>query len=198
MKFYIKVDTIYRIVKTMFNDAEICGNLESSIDKPERLLLYDKMEGEKDGDRNMCRYKRYSPYLLHTHPKYSYAYPSNEDIMKMIKHKKINNQIIITSWGIWEIYRISPFIEMSSEKLEEIRKKVNLFTSYIGSKTRRENYDRVIHSTKSKDVEKEFIERQIEKFNQYISHKSINLSLTLWEDIGYDEDYRYYLHIHDL
>lgn len=91
------------------NNLEICGNLEDDSDTHELKILYKEI-GKIDDEqgRNLCLYpkdkKGMSPYLYHTHPHTSYAYPSFEDLWTVVKERDSGvrfSSFIFTIWGVW-------------------------------------------------------------------------------------------------
>jgi len=74
---------------------------------PNRLKLYVDSVGQKGYKRGLCYYTRYATHIWHTHNKDLIAYPSPEDLIKVLKYRLINKpnvSIIFTKWGIWEIF----------------------------------------------------------------------------------------------
>ena len=90
------------LLKMLSEDHEVCLNLTAE-EGSDDLMPHGIQYGLADplASRKSCSYKYYSDYILHTHPFSSYAYPSAEDILKVLKNKEIKNSLIVTSWGIW-------------------------------------------------------------------------------------------------
>lgn len=94
--------------KNLFDkDVEVCAYLVPYQDSKLKLdnITLGKIEEYSPGKyRNMCRHRKYTRIIFHTHPLAAYAYPSTEDIIKVMKnHNVIRRSIISTKWGIWDI-----------------------------------------------------------------------------------------------
>lgn len=102
---------------------EMCYNIEEQYND-ELILVYEsKGQSISQNRRGSCYHKRYSKWILHTHPFISKAYPSGEDIVKVIKHEIIKNSLIVTSWGIWHIRKLRDRKNLDLEKLTQDTKK---------------------------------------------------------------------------
>ncbi len=100
-------------------NVEICANM---ILKNQTLHLYNINTGPKDTKRAFCKFTENSDRMFHTHPGTSYPYPSVEDILKVFKYKKINNSVIVSLWGIFQINKNKASnINKTNEDLEDIR-----------------------------------------------------------------------------
>lgn len=83
--------------------VEACGFILND-EKGEPYIYLDNVGSEED-NRASCTLSKYSEIIWHTHPFSHKAYPSIEDIIKILKprlYPKIS--LIFTSWGIWELY----------------------------------------------------------------------------------------------
>lgn len=113
---FINPNTIDKILKFVFHEKfEKCGTLKKQLLKDEKtgeyteiLVLRDLIDGsvetyDENKTRGVCNGKIGS-IIFHTHPIVSYAYPSTEDIMKVLKHyDKIKKSVIACELGIWVI-----------------------------------------------------------------------------------------------
>jgi mevalonate kinase len=90
---------------------EVCGNLIPDPQDKDKLIIHPttvSFGSEPEvGGRASCTNKEYSQIIFHTHPITSYAPPSVEDIGKVLKHTEIGTSVIITSWGVFQIVRLT-------------------------------------------------------------------------------------------
>lgn len=97
------LDTVYELLKSR---VETCGVFLEHEDQ--KLQPYIDSVGSEEGKRPMCVMKRFKDYIWHTHPLGHKAYPSAEDIQRVLKKRPrgvvIISSIIFTSWGIWELH----------------------------------------------------------------------------------------------
>jgi hypothetical protein len=64
-----------------------------------------------NSSRASCSVKYYTPIIFHTHPRTSYATPSVEDIVKVLKHKIIKTSVMVTAWGVFQIVKIGNILK---------------------------------------------------------------------------------------
>lgn len=115
---YISVNDTNKVKELLNLIVEVCGILQLS--NGNKMNIFFDNIGNIEGIRT-CSYLRYSKYIWHTHPKSSKGYPSAEDIAKTLKHSDIHEQILFTSWGVWELYA-SNNKKPSEVTVEKIRK----------------------------------------------------------------------------
>lgn len=114
-------DNKYKMEQDLINKMHhIVNNKEKELciifKKDEQNSLYlsnlfneGKQEEYKDDKGNlkyraMCIFPSgMHPYLFHSHPIKSKSYPSNEDIIKLLRHDYIKISVIATRWGIYVI-----------------------------------------------------------------------------------------------
>ena len=86
---------------------EFCGNFKVSRTIP-RALEIDKSQagipGHGQGNRMICTPPFYLRYTWHSHPNSVGSFPSAEDILNVIQQQIIDNSILISQWGVWEIH----------------------------------------------------------------------------------------------
>lgn len=92
----------------MKKDVETCGYLRPSASGHYKAVVRGEDSVGK-GDRAACTYKPpYEELLWHTHPNGIKAYPSAEDVLKVLKKRSskhmIQKSFIYTMWGVWELY----------------------------------------------------------------------------------------------
>ena len=123
----------------MNKKVETCGYLRSTNDGYYTAVVDGKnITGQ--GDRAACAWNEpYKKLLWHTHPKGVIAYPSAEDILKVVKPRRdismIEKSFIYTMWGVWELYATRK-AEMSLKDIEKlIRKLDNKYSKKMYNKT---------------------------------------------------------------
>lgn len=79
-------------------EHEICGNLSD-----ENNDCFDLINANKGQDEKSCNHSTYSTYIVHTHPKKAYFFPSPADIIKVLKsrNKIIKISLIFSEYGVW-------------------------------------------------------------------------------------------------
>ena len=107
--------TAYTLVHNY--SSEFCGNIAESGGKS---YFLNTTAGAKDeSGRAMCSHP-HAQINYHTHPETSKAYPSSEDIVKMITYKAgaVNSsiEVIFTKWGIWQITSLKRIISSSKDR----------------------------------------------------------------------------------
>ena len=97
-----------------YDTREICANLFL---KNDILVMDNIIYGENPIIKSQasCTVKYYTPIIFHTHPRTSYATPSFEDIIKVLKHKEIQTSVIVTNWGTFQIAKIKHMNELSDD-----------------------------------------------------------------------------------
>jgi hypothetical protein len=118
--------------------VEICANLKV-LDN--HLDLHNIIKGEMqqyDGEtRGVCAHKEYSKHIFHTHPKSLYAYPSVEDVIKLIKNYTIiRNSFIATKWGLWVLSNTERSNIYSTSCRHIIYDVLKIRLDYIGNYTK--------------------------------------------------------------
>lgn len=116
----------------IYEPFEVCGNLKLQ----NYMLLVEELSLTQGSDSNrpFCIHKKYSKFIFHTHPNHSKAYPSVEDIEKILKHKTIVYSIIFTKWGIWILNLNGSYNE---NKILTNRLNIKNLNAYIYRKTDR-------------------------------------------------------------
>jgi hypothetical protein len=151
-------------------DVEVCGFLIRKTGTEYVSIFIDTY-----GSKSSCEYTNYTPIIFHTHTYKSKAYPSEQDIFKVLKERSdrghVQSSIIFCSWGIWEI--------SANEKIEESKLdpgskkqildsiKITLDKVYFATKKGRGDF-----SLKAKDL-----------ISCIEDSLNMNISLTLWSDV---------------
>ena len=171
----LNINTLYRIKNQILSlNYEVCGHIRICDDN---LILVETNQGNiiSNGKRGSCQYDSYGKYIWHSHPNISKGYPSMEDIQKSLKLRNtdvIQVQIILTSWGIWEIYtgnkkHITPEIQ---DRLKSFKLNIN---SWLYSK-----------SLKGKQLPQDKI---LNKYIRILKHDfkdfKLKVKFTSWEKI---------------
>lgn len=139
-KLVIKDEELKLFKSFLILEKEVCGTFEittSGVLMPNNsnigeTVIYNNIT------REMCISPN-APYIWHTHPYISFSIPSVEDIIHVIKHLEIQSSIIITTWGIWEIYKVKNFdssIVKNKKMLDFFNKKIDEIIKYLITKTR--------------------------------------------------------------
>ena len=136
---------------------------------------------DEDKIRGMCKYKsKYERYICHTHPYNFRAYPSLEDIMKVIKHKLlIDVSIIPTRWGIWTIVNKNKKIDISDLNLGKIKEYINKL-GFIENKL---GYKDNIYL---RDVKTELSDIK-DISNKLSKHSLLNIKFVDWSSLSVNE-----------
>lgn len=132
--------TIDKLILSLDSPYEICCNLLEEKDNSLSVQKAFCTEGPRDGSRGSCRYTRYTKYVLHTHPTIHRAYPSAEDIIKVIKNKEILYSFIVTTWGIWTLYsksKKSPHEDERKEWTKSLTKRIDKYDKVEPKGTRK-------------------------------------------------------------
>jgi hypothetical protein len=104
----------YLRIHSMTNyNTEVCGNF--FIDDWNEAQI-DEQIGTSRGGRSVCRHKRYSQFIWHTHPQHGKYYPSAEDIIKIMKNNhKIQRSWIFTTYGYWTMEYTGDHIHVNND-----------------------------------------------------------------------------------
>jgi len=131
---YIPKEILESMLEDIYsNELEVCGNLDLSPyekSKIELKVVYKVIGSfDKENKRNMCSQpadkKGSTPYLYHTHPYTSYAYPSFEDIWTVIKERQSGvrfTSFIFTIWGAWILQPVYNDRKIDESMLLKIKK----------------------------------------------------------------------------
>lgn len=108
------VHYLHNLVYTQ--DLERCSVLyEVDYKNGSIYLEYDPNKentGTREDGRQRCDSDNYH-YIVHTHPKSEYSYPSVEDIWRLVEEPSIKLSVIATSWGIYTLKQKEKFEGMS-------------------------------------------------------------------------------------
>lgn len=95
-------------------------------ESPIRSFQASYTDPSQNGTRASCSVKYYTPIIFHTHPRTSYATPSVEDIVKVLKHKIIKTSVIVTAWGVFQIVKMgNTLINIDMNKIKNIIDYIN-------------------------------------------------------------------------
>lgn len=195
LKIYEISPKIIKVIHgyTFNYDQEICTNLKKEDTK---LIPHNPVKGILEeytqvinGNtirkfRGTCNYKNLSSNILHTHPVSSYAYPSTEDVMKVLKHYgTIVNSLIATKWGIWVIKNTTSSNIYSENVKDRLFHDIKHYLDQLGNLTKTSESERQISIVKSRDLnENDYI--FISKMNKKLENMlNININLYKWDDI---------------
>ena len=162
-------------------EAEVCGNLQYAVSEENydaQLEPFNVNEGKDvyytdrgvKKTRGSCSHSFYSDVIFHTHPITSYAYPSEEDIIKTLKHyDKIKVSLIGCVWGMWVIKNTKRSNVYSENCKDVLQKFIGKHLANIGRKTTKKNL-----------FYRDIIEREL----KYIKHvTNLQIDILPWEDI---------------
>ena len=130
-----------------YDTREICANLflnnnilvmDNIVYGKNPIISSSGTTSQGTSSRASCTVKYYTPIIFHTHPRTSYATPSFEDIIKVLKHKEIRTSVIVTNWGTFQIVKI-----MDSIISDELKLKIKDSIDFINRNTVNPNYLRV-------------------------------------------------------
>jgi len=114
MKKYCLLEGVVRYLynSVYTQELERCGILYEVENKNGIIYLeYDPKKeniGEKVDSRQRCDSEDYH-YIVHTHPKSEYSYPSLEDIWRLVTEPAIKLSVIATTWGIYTLKQKEKF-----------------------------------------------------------------------------------------
>lgn len=152
----------------IFKEVEICGSFKCNGDC---LEIEDRSEVEgRYGERNMCQHRWYSPFIWHTHQYLAKAYPSGQDITKVIVNKEINCSYIFTTWGVWVI------CYQGSRNFSDREKENEIINNY---------YSRVLYENTDKgrgritEYHDQFIKRYISQLEK--RHPGLSIQFFTWD-----------------
>ncbi|MDD4931345.1 MAG: hypothetical protein PHG66_04360 [Candidatus Colwellbacteria bacterium] len=186
--FTIEPEIIKVIHKYVFDYTyEICANLKKT-DKGTLVphnVLKGKLEEYSPGKwRGTCSHQEYSSNIIHTHPLSSYAYPSTDDIMKVIKnYGKIVNSLVGTKWGIWVVSNTTSSNIYSKSQESVLASKIKKYLDRIGFCTKTTDKERETSDDKSKVLMSEdyvLIAKTIKTLSDLLM---VKIELHSWDDI---------------
>lgn len=95
------------LIALMDQPYEVCGNFEIWSFEESKMYMHAEQENIQPGEKGVCNLHPHQ-YFFHTHPAQSKSYPSTKDILSIIDHtwNKRRLSMIVTTWGIWFIYRL--------------------------------------------------------------------------------------------
>lgn len=111
--YYIDTNLARWILNKVNNsNTEVCASLKPKSNKPDTLVVISEtinygpvLDPNVRTTRGVCKFKRHTDVLLHTHPAFAESHPTTDDILDTIKyHKNVQVTIIGTKWGIWVMY----------------------------------------------------------------------------------------------
>ena len=181
---YISEEDLNLIKKLIFDtEMEVCGNFLTR-DELKKYKIEVKEENDLNnyishiGTVNTCQHKFYSRYIWHTHPSIEHAYPSPQDIMKVIKYDFIS--FVFTSWGVWEMYSNNPknIDTITQEKLKT--KYMKPIGDKIYTYTDRGRSINLTH--RQSFIINDLTKQLIEKMNEL--GYELNIKFTEWKDIS--------------
>ena len=186
--FTIEPDIVKVIHKYVFGYTyEICANLKKTNTNtliPHNILKGKLDEYEPGKWRGTCSHQEYSSNILHTHPLSSYAYPSTEDVIKVIKkYGKVVNSLIGTKWGIWVVSNTTTSNIYSTSQESVLFSKIKKHLDHIGFSTKTTDEERKTSDDKSKSLTSEdhiLISKTIKTLSDILM---VKIELHSWDDI---------------
>jgi hypothetical protein len=166
--------------------VEICANISTDND----FVLTDVVSGKDEQytqnsvvkTRQTCTLSRYSHYIFHSHPLQSRAYPSAEDILKVLKNRHIIIQSYIsTSWGVWIISNTSTSNGYSDASRHSWLELLTKKTSDIGKHTPHDTRYPHIKSPPLNHQTRRYIQRKISEIE---SATNLRIELREWSEIN--------------
>jgi hypothetical protein len=168
---------------------EVCANLVKgyrgnlTIKSP---VYGTKEEYEPGKYRGTCTHGENTPHILHTHPTTSYAYPSVEDILKVINPRHIErNSLIGTKWGIWVISNTIDSTVYNDTPLSLLFEKIKKILDRLGSRTKTSAEERLLggeNSHKSRDLSTSDEDLVSKTINSLSTLLKIKINLYSWSD----------------
>ncbi len=175
----LPLSTIREMKYLVYNKrVETCANIDQ---KSLEINPDSIQEGEDENERGMCLYKYYTSIIFHTHPAIYYSYPSVEDIVKVIKNKKIiYHSLIATKWGIWKIS-----VDDKGPQQDTIYKS-DLYKKIINNPKSITDIERQQFAKDEKKL-KNFINGQLDRIGFETSHKKLDNEVDPHKSADYDE-----------
>lgn len=128
--FCIQKSFLASLIALMDQPYEVCGNFEVWSFEQSKIYMHTDQENIEPGEKGVCNMHP-RQYFFHTHPRQSKSYPSTGDILSIIHHSwtKRKLSMIVTTWGIWFIYRLG---DEGLSVAEDARESVLSFLEQIG------------------------------------------------------------------
>lgn len=118
---YISYSDLETVFVLLEKEIELCGFLlEGEINPYGALLLYV----DSVGNANSCQHSKYMKYIWHTHPRHAKPYPSEQDIVKVLKQRSSGypeNALMFSTWGVWEMSAKNK-LELDDNQLQKLLK----------------------------------------------------------------------------
>lgn len=168
----ISDSVIKEMYSHIFLDYEVCANIIINNDRIIfQLINYTNGKIIKNNERGVCQHKNYSNIIYHSHPTKTYSYPSNEDIIKIVRNEFIiNYSIIATKWGIWQMSLNNDFNKLNKKYEIEIIDYVHIIFGKIYNNIRN-------HSILKNEIE--YINDNLKLINKELK---INIEFAPWSD----------------
>ena len=166
------------------SDVEVCGNLRKPTISSNELILTNIKKGSiteySPGKfRGTCEHEIITSIILHTHPLNSYAYPSVEDIIKVIKnHGRIVRSVIGCKWGIWDIKNTDASNIYSTTCKNILDDYIRYFLDRIGKYTKNTS-----STDKSKDLNDNDMDIINESINRIEKILNVKINLYTWNEV---------------
>ena len=116
-RFVEMVNFIKEITIDSNIEHEICGTFEKH--QSGYIVKQHEVDSIPGESRKHCRYEYHNKFIWHSHPTSSKFFPSLEDILKIIKHARIEYSYIFTTFGFWTLRSIE-HIEIDDSLRERI------------------------------------------------------------------------------
>jgi hypothetical protein len=175
------ISNFEEILEYMKEDHEFCGYIKQVDGKIKAVVSGSAIVGE--GGRPACVFSTpYENILWHTHPNSSKAYPSAEDILKVLKkrtHNDFEKSFIYTKWGVWEISAANKkHIPQTGENEEYYKNKINNEISRDMYEKTKKGRASTLTFTMQKSVE-DYIKKLETTFESF----GLIITLTQWDKV---------------
>jgi hypothetical protein len=123
-----------------------------------------------------------STYIFHTHPNICKAYPSIQDLERVLKYRHITkNSIIMTVWGVFQIYSLNSNKSVGTYKHHEL---INDLLTDLNSKTKTPNHSSLSWSK----VDQYYVFQMVRKLSKLLSFDDVGLHFDAVDNIGASDE----------
>jgi hypothetical protein len=188
--FIDKKELLY-ISEVLKKPYEVCGSLVKGVtsDGVQRFVFAPKIEKGPLIDKECkvpgsCVHNN-STYIFHTHPNTCKAYPSIEDMDRVLKYRHVTkNSIIFTVWGVFQIYTLNTQKAVGPFTHRAII--IQLLTD-LNKKTRTSKHSSLSWSK----VDQSYVLKMVRKLSKLLSFDDVRLHFDSVDNVsGSDEQGR--------